>query len=123
MRINTSTSNENFIGVDVFKLEFLKSICCKIRNISSQALQRKTKSLEAISCFKNKFAEMFTSFQELVKFVCIFIFAYSNLSSNGGSWLQSAICYHIENIYCVMGKAMGLEISAFLVIIHFKGTT
>ena len=63
------------------------------------------------------------SLQEGFEFVLVVHFAHSSISSNDRSWLKSAVSDHVEDINDVVSEAVGSEVSAFLIVVHFESTS
>lgn len=120
---NTSSSNEDSVGVDVFKLELLEDVGVQVFIVVGGAVEWVSEASVSVGSLEEGVVDQMASLQQSFEFVLVVHFAHGSISSNDGSWLKSAVSDHVEHINNVVGKAVGSEVGAFLVVIHFEFTS
>lgn len=123
MVFNTSSSNEDSVGVDVFKLELLEDVSVQVFIVVGGAVEWVSETSVTVGSLEEGIVDQVASLQEGFEFVLVVHFTHGSISSNDGSWLKSAVSDHVEDINDVVSKAVSSEVSAFLVVVHFESTS
>jgi hypothetical protein len=82
-----------------------------------------SETVVAISSLEEGVVNQVTSLQIRFELMGIVHFVHSDVGSNDRSGLKSAVSHHVEDINNIVGKAVGLEVGVFLIIVHFEFTT
>mmetsp|Transcript_24358 Transcript_24358/g.21510 ORF Transcript_24358/g.21510 Transcript_24358/m.21510 type:complete len:246 (-) Transcript_24358:115-852(-) len=123
MVFDTSTDDVDLVGVDVLELELLEDVGVEVANVVLQSVDGHTETLDTESGLQQVVRNFLTSGEVFSQFVGPLGLVHSDISRSSRSWFKSAISHHVEDINDIVLEAMSLEVSTFLIIIHFEVTT
>lgn len=78
--------------------------------------------METESSLQNAVSDELTRVDEVQEVVVVGNLVHSDVGSNDGSGFKSAVSHHVEDVDNIVGKAVSLEVGAFLVVVHFEFT-
>lgn len=118
--VNSGSGDEDFFWGNVLELELLEDVAGEISDVALKSLEGETESLESVGGSEDGVVEVLTGLQELVELVGILVLGLSDLGGDDGSWLESAIGDHGENVDDVVGEGGSVEVGLFLVVLHLE---
>lgn len=118
--IDSGSGDEDFFWGNVLELELLEDVAGEISDVTLKSLEGETESLESVGGSEDGVVEVLTGLQELVEFVGVLVLGLSDLGGDDGSWLESAIGDHGENVNDVVGEGGSVEVGLFLVVLHLE---
>lgn len=121
--LNAGGTDVDSSWVDIFELEFLEGVGSKVTNIAFETLQWHTESFQAVGSSEQSIIEFFTGVDVVVQLVGVLIFLLANVSGDNGTWFQSAIGHHTENVHNIVGEARSFPVGGFLIVFHGEIST
>ena len=121
--LDTSCRDDYFFGAESWGLELLDHVGSEVVDVWSQSVNGIAQIASAESCLVDVVLEDFVAAQESFQLVGVGILIHTNACGDEVLGLESTVSYHWEDIYNIVGQAVGMIVTILTIVFHLELTS
>ena len=119
----TSCRDDYFFGAESWGLELLDHVGSEVVDVWSQSVNGIAQIASAESCLVDVVLEDFVAAQESFQLVGVGILIHTNACGDEVLGLESTVSDHWEDIYNIVGQAVGMIVTILTIVFHLELTS